>query len=326
VLRLPFALFACTALVSAVDLENHLHKSAPTGLANRLFLSADIGSIAVEPGNGATVDVDVEFVGSPPSRKEFEKMRSDFTLDIKQSGNDLRITGAFHKGWQPMLATLPAVFGGLRMCHDFRCLEYGDWLREVRYRVTMPAKMNADLETTGGAIAISKLESEVNARTSGGPINVDDSKGKIVVHTSGGPIRITGAGEVEASTSGGPILIERNAGRVRAHTSGGGIEIRDSAAAVEASTAGGSVRASFVAQPAEGCRLTTSGGGINVTVARNIHLDLDASTSGGGVWTNFAPQERDSRRHNELHTQINGGGPLLYLHTSGGGIQVRRED
>jgi hypothetical protein len=90
------------------------------------------------------------------------------------------------------------------------------------------------------------------------------------------------------------------------------------------------VSASLVGQPKEDCRLTTSGGSIDVSLSRSAHVDLDASTSGGHVWTDFAvssgtARSNDDRHSRELHGPINGGGPLLYLHTSGGGISVHAD-
>ena len=59
-------------------------------------------------------------------------------------------------------------------------------------------------------------------------------------------------------------------------------------------------------------------------MGKDIHMDLDASTSGGRVSTDFAVPSSGERHQSELHAPINGGGPRLYLHTSGGGISVRR--
>lgn len=272
-------------------------------------------------------------------------MRRDFTLDVVQQGPDIRVTGAFHKGWVPMLAMWPAFFGGHQICHDGRCLEYASWLREVEYRVTVPEKFNADIDTWSGPISVSNLRGEVNAHTSGGPLDFDGIEGAVngrtsggpitlvggqgnaIVHTSGGSIRINKvAGDVDASTSGGPISIEGNLGRVRARTSGGAILIRDASGPIDAFTSGGPVTASLVGQPKEECRLSTSGGGIDVTLSKNIHVDLDASTSGGRVWTDFPVPSDDERHSRQLRAPLNGGGPLLYLHTSGGGITVRHAD
>jgi len=341
-LRLCAAALVCASFLKAVDIEDRVRKSVPVSSATRLVLNADAGSLRVEPGEGKHVEVEVYFHGDPPSRAEFDRMRKDFTLDIAQQGSDILVTGAFHQGWKPLLAAWPLLFGN-PMCRKWQCLEYSPWLRAVEYRVRVPRKFDADIETSGGPVSVSDLKGEVNARTSGGPLNFDGidgpvngrtsgggitlagGKGRAVVHTSGGSIRITEvAGDVDASTSGGGIWIERTSGRVRAHTSGGGIAIVEATGAIDASTSGGGVTASLAKQPAEGCRLYTSGGSIMVSLARGIHMDLDASASGGGVWTDFPVPGSGVRHEREIRAPLNGGGPLLYLHTSGGGISVRR--
>lgn len=340
-LRSLVAALACASFLLAVDPGDHIRKSAPVASATRLVLTADVGTIHVQPGNGKNLEVEVYFHGTPPSQAEFKRMLHDFSLDIAPQGSDIRVNGAFHDGWEPMLAFFP-FFGVHAMCRNWQCLEYATWLREVEYRVTVPEKFNADVETSAGPIFISNLKGEVKAHTSGGSLNfngvegqvngstsgggitMEGGKGRAVVHTSGGPIRISEVGgDVEASTSGGGIWIERNSGRVRARTSGGGIEIRDATGAINASTSGGGVSASLIGQPKEECRLYTSGGSIHVSLSKDVHVDLDASASGGRVWTDFPVSGRGDDRH-ELRAPLNGGGPLLYLHTSGGGITVRQ--
>lgn len=324
-LRLFAALFVCAAFLYAVDPQDHLRKSATVGSAMGLVFTADVGTIWVQPGSENRVDVEVFFHGFPLSRQEFDRMRRDFTLDITQQGSEIRVNGAFHQGWEPMFDFWPIILGGRTMCHDGRCLEYGRWLREVEYRIAVPKKFNADMETSDGPISISTIDGDINARTSGGGIALTGGNGRAVVHTSGGPIQIKDvAGNVDASTSGGPISIEANLGRVRARTSGGGIQIREAKGAVDASTSGGGVTASLMGQPKEECRLYTSGGSINVSLSKNIHVDLDASTNGGTVWTDFDVPTRGDRQHDQIHAPLNGGGPRLYLHSSGGGISVRR--
>jgi hypothetical protein len=60
-------------------------------------------------------------------------------------------------------------------------------------------------------------------------------------------------------------------------------------------------------------------------MSRDVRVNLDASTSGGRVWTDFAVPTSDDRHRNELRAPLNGGGPRLYLHTAGGGITVRHD-
>jgi Toastrack DUF4097 len=342
VLRLLVAAITCASFLQAAVPEDYVRKTVPVTSANRLVLNADVGSIHLGADSGKSVEVEVYFRGEPPSRADFDRMLHDFKLDVAQEGTDIRVTGTFHDGWRPILAVWP--FGpGHLMCRNWQCLEYSSWLREVDYRVTVPQKFSADLETSAGAISVSNLQGEVNARTSGGPLKFDGIEGSVngrtsggsitlaggkggaVVHTSGGSIRIMDvAGDVDASTSGGPISIERASGRVKAHTSGGGIEIRDATGSIDASTSGGGVTASLLGQPREECRLITSGGSIDVSLGKDVHMDLDASTSGGGVRTDFPVPSSGERHRRVVHAPLNGGGPRLYLHTSGGGISVRR--
>ena len=92
---------------------------------------------------------------------------------------------------------------------------------------------------------------------------------------------------------------------------------------MDASTSGGSVTASLLSQPNQPSRLSTSGGSINVELAGSVHVDVDANTSGGGVSTDF-PVGAGSRDRQSLRAAINGGGPLLQLRTSGGGIHIQK--
>lgn len=308
-LRLFAAWFACALVLLAVEPEDHVRKSAPVSSTTRLVLNVDIGTIRVQPGDAKTVQAEVYFHGFPPSQAEFERMRQDFKLNITQVGSDIRVSGAFHRGWEPMLAVWPTLFGSHSMCRHWQCLEYASWLHEVEYRVTVPEKFNADVETAGGPIYVSRLRGDVNAHTFGGMLNIDGIEGA-----------------VNARTSGGSITLAGGKGRAIVHTSGGGIFIKDATGSIDASTSGGIVTASLLGQPNADCRFYTSGGRIDVRLNRDAHVDLDASTAGGGVWTDFAIPHNTDWHRNELRAPLNGGGPLLYLHTSGGGITVRHTD
>lgn len=336
---LPAAL-ACMTCLYAVDTEDHVRKSVVVSSATRLTLNAEFGAISVQPASGRNVEVEAYFRGNPPSRDEFDKMLRDFTLNVAQEGSTVRVSGTFKNGWraEPFFG----VFSFHRFCHNGRCLTY-DWLRAMEYQVKVPREFNTDLSTSGGSISVGDLKGEVKAQTSGGSLNfgridgpvtgntsggsitLAGGRGRAVVHTSGGSIKITEvAGDVDASTSGGSISIERAAGRVNAHTSGGGITVREATGAIDASTSGGTVTASLLAQPKEECRLSTSGGSINVSLGKDVRMDLDASTSGGTVSTDFPVPATNERHQRELRAPLNGGGPALRLHTSGGGISVRR--
>ena len=58
----------------------------------------------------------------------------------------------------------------------------------------------------------------------------------------------------------------------------------------------------------------------------DIAIDVDAETSGGQVSTDFAVASviQGKVPKNRLKGSINGGGPLLKLHTSAGSIRLQK--
>jgi hypothetical protein len=295
-----FRILICAILATtayADDAEQHVRKTVNASTATRLVLNAEYGSIHAHPATGNNVDVDVYFRGYPPSRAEFDRMLRDFSLDVDHNASELRITGKFKNGRKPYIndagSFLSWLFGGSSV-----------WLRNMEYEVNVPARLESSMNTSGGSISAEGLRNSINVRTSGGAIHVSAIQGNL-----------------DAWTSGGSIAIDQVSGFVNAHTSGGALQLHDLNAGVDASTSGGGVTAAFADQPSKDSRLSTSGGSINVRLGEKVHLNVDASTSGGSVSTDFAP--RDEHHRSELRTELNGGGPLLRLHTSGGGISIR---
>lgn len=343
-LRFIAAALVCAAYAYGFDTEQTIRKSVPVSSATHLKLNSDVGSISVLPGTGKSVDVEVYFHGDPPSRREFDQMLHDFSLKVTQQGSEVSVDATFTHGWEPLLSFVifDGMFANHAICHNWRCLVYSSWV-EVEFRVTVPPRFDANVATLGGSISVSRLKGEmiahtsggslkfdridgpVNGSTSGGGISVAGVTGKAVVHTSGGPVWVTDtAGDVDASTSGGSISIDGVSGRVKAHTSGGWIDAKEISGAIDASTSGGSVTASLRGQPKQECRFYTAGGSIHVSLPGDARVNLDASTSGGSVSTDFPVAYTDDRHHSELRAPLNGGGPLLYLHTAGGSINVQR--
>jgi hypothetical protein len=343
---LAIAALAFAASVYGSETEQVVQKSVPVSAADHLVMTTEFGSIDLHPGTSKDVQVEVHFSGNPRSRREFDRMLHDFSLKVTQQGSEVTVNATFTHGWEPLISFM--LFDGLfnsphPICHNWRCLVYSSWLDQVVFRIAVPQQFKARVDTYGGDISVSRLKGEVIAHTSGGslkfdgvegPVNASTSgggialtgdRGRTVVHTSGGAIRITDTtGDVDASTSGGSITIDNVSGRVKAHTSGGWIEARQIAGAIDASTSGGSVTASLITQPQQECRFYTAGGSIDVSLIKDARVNLDASTSGGSVSTDFPIAFGDDHHRSEIRAPLNGGGPLLYMHTAGGGINLHR--
>ena len=101
-------------------------------------------------------------------------------------------------------------------------------------------------------------------------------------------------------------------------TSGGGIAVKDLEGEVASKTSGGSLHFDKITGNVRG---STSGGSIE---AGFVDGDVDVRTSGGHVSTDFPVTIQGEIDRSSLQAKINGGGPELYLRTSGGGIHIKK--
>jgi hypothetical protein len=69
--------------------------------------------------------------------------------------------------------------------------------------------------------------------------------------------------------------------------------------------------------------LETSGGSVTVYLEGRLSFDLDAKTSGGRVYSDSAFDLNGTVKKTNVVGRLNGGGPELYLRTSGGGIRIK---
>ncbi|MDX1644712.1 MAG: DUF4097 family beta strand repeat-containing protein [Thermoanaerobaculia bacterium] len=215
------------------------------------------------------------------------------------------------------------------------------WRDSIRFEVWLPSRTDVYVDTAGGAIELESIEGKTELRTSGGSISARDVTGKVLADTSGGAIRIEDVrGDVHADTSGGAIVVRRVTGTavadtsggsismrqiggdVVADTSGGSIDIEGAGGSVRADTSGGPVTVAFAPGNDFGGTLSSSGGRVTAILDPAVSLDIDASTSGGSVKTALPVTVRGTVSRSELQGQLNGGGELLKLRSSGGGIRI----
>ncbi|MBN2000380.1 DUF4097 family beta strand repeat protein [candidate division KSB1 bacterium] len=312
---------------ATADVKDSIKETFRVEPNGTLWIDSDLGSIEVKAASGSRVDIEVERTVRVGSRRAAEEILEDLEITFDQHGNDVKVTARYDK---PRSGLWDA----------------GRSKLNLKFFVMVPEKYNVNLKTSGGSIKVDDLQGEVeaktsggslkfghiggpvNGRTSGGSITIDGCDGQVDVQTSGGSIQIGNVeGTVDAHTSGGSITIERADGSVTAETSGGSINVNEVFGDVNASTSGGSVNARMTKQPNGECRLTTSGGSVNVHLPDDAHVDIDAKTSGGRVKTDFrvTMSVQGEIKQSKLEGEINGGGPLLYLRTSGGNININRQ-
>ena len=285
------------------NIEDTINKSFTVGSGGTLTLDTARGSIEVRGTEGGRVDLEVVREAKTSDASEAQEIFGYLRLDFKQTGNDV-------------------IIKGIKTTESSRKLNK---LR-IKFILTVPLIYDVNLKTSGGSISVDDLEGMVDIMTSGGSLGLNNIKGSVTGKTSGGSIRIGKVGgDVKVNTSGGSIRIDQALGTVNAHTSGGGITVNEVMGQIQADTSGGSVKAHISQQPQSDCRLKTSGGSITVYLAEDIALNVDAETSGGSIHTDFPVTIQGKISKRELKAQINGGGPELYLHTSGGSIYIKKK-
>jgi hypothetical protein len=295
----PFSAFA--------KIERVVEKTFTVQAGGTLKVDTSGGGITVEPGAGDTVKVLAKETIRADSDAEADELLKDLTLTIEQRGNDVVAKSKY--------ASTPFGF------------HFGSWPPvQVSFVITVPVRYHADLHTSGGGIEVGDLTGNILARTSGGGIRIGKVDGTVDAHTSGGNVRLDSCtGDTKLSSSGGGISAQRIVGKADLSTSGGGISVKLVENALQAHTSGGGVEAAIAGTLKEDCSLSTSGGSVRVAVDKTAAFRLDAATSGGDVHAAGLTIriENGGLGKSRLVGDVNGGGPLLKLRTSGGGIDVK---
>jgi DUF4097 and DUF4098 domain-containing protein YvlB len=210
------------------------------------------------------------------------------------------------------------------------------------------------LHTGGGSIEVHHAEGKVTAETGGGSVEIQSGSQGAIIETGGGSIELhqcngrvkvsTGGGSVDLSDIGGPADISTGGGSIRlssakghvtAETGGGGIELYGVPSA-RAETGAGGVIVKLVNNGGErhDSDLETGAGDITVYIASNVAVNVRASVdiANGHRITSDFPEIHISSEGGQwgpktytAEGKLNGGGPVLKVHTSTGDISFKHE-
>jgi len=296
-------LVAFLSIGAVAGQKTYIEKEFEVNPGGLLTLDSDRGSVIVETNTENKVLVEVTLKADTRSKDRAQEIFEDFDIDFEQEGDDVFIEA------------------------DYK-YDRNFWGKDrnrlhIEFLVSVPYEYNLDIITGGGSISVDNLKGEVEVSTSGGSLRFEEISGSVHGRTSGGSISLRQCeGFADVKTSGGSINIGKVKGDVDARTSGGSIDVNEVMGIIDASTSGGSVTAHIHGQPSDDCRLTTSGGSVNVYMNEDVGVTLDAKTSSGYVETDFPITVRGKLKKSILRGKINGGGPELYLRTSGGNIHL----
>lgn len=263
--------------------ETILQKRFSVSGRGTFVLDAAIGTVDVRSVTSNIVTVKVSPQIKTNRVEDRQRLLSNVIVDATQNQNDVRVIA------------------------KLRPETPDDDRRQVRlhFEVSVPHNYNLDLNTVG-SVAVGDLRGDVKVATAGSGVSLGNIEGGVSVDSSGGSLtagRVIGPSK--AVTEGGPVTFK---------------EVLDS---VQVETGGGSFTAYLAQQPRSESRVSTGGGGIDMRVAKNVGVELDARTTNGRVMADDPALVERHAKLNTLQTNINGGGPKLVLRAEGGCIRVR---
>lgn len=243
----------------------------------------DNGSISLHGSDQDQVTVHARKKVRAPSEAAAEEFAQQIQIHVERQGNEIHI---YKDHPRPPIGVSVA----------------------VRYEISCPRAVDANLCTSNGAIHVDEIDGAVEATTSNGAVELHGGSGDVNLHASNGAIQVQDAtGRVHADTSNGKI--RASLGQVEEgvfKTSNGAIEVE--------------IRAGNPPVTAK-----TTNGAIHLTLPADFSGQLDAKTSLGHVRSEFPVSVTEGAR-NRLIGQIGEGGEtIVKLRTLNGSIHVRAQ-
>jgi hypothetical protein len=299
--RIVFALLmmAVCILSTVSAAERRFEKKFNVHAGGTLDLRTDVGTVKVTGGSSDEVSITADIRGR-------EREVDGFTITAEQSGDGVSVTGESKSRGSWFFNSNDGI--------------------DVEYTIRVPKSYNLKIRTSGGDLYISEVAGTVEGKTSGGNVDASALEGRVDLQTSGGNVKAERVkGDVKLETSGGEVSASKIVGNVDAGTSGGNVNINDVEGSVRAETSGGDVTVS-VRGGNKGVYAESSGGDIEIAVAKSSGATIDATTSGGDVVCDMPVTVEGRISEGRIKGTVNGGGPKIYAHTSGGNVRIRAVD
>ena len=333
-------LLLIVAPVTAQDQLTPISEKFSANQVENLMLSVVDADVTVNTSDGSSVTVDVTVDGRDPDKAMEYYEKQNFSVSLE--GGTLHVVSKPEKNYREPSNWRNSI--------------------NIHVMIIMPSDVHSSIRTSDGDLAIEELTSGAEIRTSDGDIDIGQiSGGEIVIRTSDGSIAAhllqgpsvsirtsdgdlmlgelignivraqtsdgdivieTVSGEFEARTSDGDIYISNmTSSRAVAQTSDGDIKVSDVTGNLTASSSDGDVVLELV-DPGE-ISVSVGDGDVLVSIPTDISTTLDVRASDGDVemdaFSNFSGNIENSRVTGDL----NGGGPMIRVRTSGGDAVLR---
>ncbi len=140
---------------------------------------------------------------------------------------------------------------------------------------------------------------------------------------------------LKLSAHNGGISISSVDGDMEFSTTNGGVSLKDVAGDVRGRTTNGGVKVSLTGQAwrGNGLDVQTTNGGVKLDVPANYAANVEAGTVNGGFKSDFPELQikkeegnRYYQRNKNVSASLNGGGALIKVKTTNGGVKIGTSD
>jgi DUF4097 and DUF4098 domain-containing protein YvlB len=189
----------------------------------------------------------------------------------------------------------------------------------VRYRIQTQAATQAEADS---------LASQVRVTTAGGQVRAEGPEMGRNAHWSVSyEIFVPRQTDLSLRTHNGGISINGVSGRINFEAQNGGVSLKRLGGNVTGETANGglSVELSGNTWEGEGLNVKTTNGGLSIIVPDNYSAHLETGTVNGNlaVSQSIAQVTREMKK---LSVNLGSGGTSLRIHTTNGGVSIRRRE
>lgn len=137
-------------------------------------------------------------------------------------------------------------------------------------------------------------------------------------------LRVPHNSQLMIDNTNGSIEITGVDGDLQLETTNGKIVAGDIGGSIQGNTTNGSIDCDIARIASDGqIQFTTTNGDLTISLPGKSAFDLRARTTNGSINTDFPVNISGKLIGNRVESDVNGGGPLVYLITTNGSIRVR---
>jgi DUF4097 and DUF4098 domain-containing protein YvlB len=189
----------------------------------------------------------------------------------------------------------------------------------VRYRLQTHAPTQTEADNLASQIRVTTTSGQIRAE---GPEQNGEARWDV-----GYEIFVPRQSNLALQTRNGGISLSDVRGQINFEAGNGGVSLKNLGGNVTGATVNGGLHVELTGTnwEGEGLNVRTTNGGLSITVPDNYSAHLETGTVNGGLVVSPSIAEV-TRKTKQLSLDLGSGGTNLRIHTTNGGVSLKRRD